>query len=88
MKEGSFGGEIVGCGQRQDNTEEMYDSMKRQGVSSDPYTWYADLRSMPSYRTTAGFGLGVERFIAWSLGLGNIRDAIPYPRLKNVLTIP
>lgn len=85
---GGFGGEIVGCGQRQDTPEEMYESLKRQNVSEKPYDWYIHLRTLPNYKTTSGFGLGIERFIAWSLGYGNIRDVILYPRLKNVLTLP
>jgi len=86
--EGSFGGEIVGSGQRQDSADEMLESMRRQNVNSKPYEWYADLRRLPSYRVTSGFGIGIERFISWALCLDSIRDAILYPRLKNILTIP
>ena len=84
----AFGGEIVGSGQRQDNVKEMYESLKRQGISSKPYEWYIKLRKHPKYQTTSGFGLGVERFITWILGKDNIRDVIIYPRLKNVRTYP
>ncbi len=84
----SFGGEIIGAGQRQDNKKEMKESLKRQGIDATPYQWYMELRSLPGYRTTSGFGLGVERFIAWALGYQNIRDVIPYPRLKNIKTLP
>ncbi len=85
----SFGGEIIGCGQRQDKSGEMYKSLKRQNnISPVPYEWYIDLRRKNNYQTTSGFGLGVERFIAWSLGKSNIRDVIPYPRLKNIKTYP
>ncbi len=86
--ENSFGGEIAGAGQRQDNTKEMYESLKRQNVSSESYEWYIDLRNNPNYKITSGFGLGVERFIAWSLGKDNIRDVILYPRIKNIRTCP
>lgn len=86
---GSFGGETVGSGQRQDNPDEMYESLKRQdNISSKPYEWYIDLRRFPNYQITSGFGLGVERFIAWALAKDNIRDVIPYPRLKNIKTLP
>lgn len=84
----SFCGEIVGSGQRQDNVEEMYESLRRQNVSSEPYEWYINLRRQKNYQTTSGFGMGIERFIAWALGLKNIRDAIIYPRLKNIKTFP
>jgi asparaginyl-tRNA synthetase len=86
--EGSFGGEILGAGQRQDTALEMYESLSEQGLSAKPYEWYINLRNDARYMTTAGFGLGIERYIAWILGLDNIQDAILYPRLKNVLTTP
>jgi len=84
----SFGGEVVGCGQRQDNVEEILESLKRQKISPVPYEWYTNLRRLSGYSTTSGFGLGIERFIAWSLCLNDIKDAIIYPRLKNVATYP
>lgn len=84
----SFGGEIVGAGQRQDNVDEMYESLRRQGVDAGPYLWYINLRRQKGYSTTSGFGLGVERFISWSLNRDDIKDSIIYPRLKNVLTHP
>jgi asparaginyl-tRNA synthetase len=86
--EGGFGGEIVGAGQRQDTAEELIESLKRQQVESGPYEWYINLRKKPQYRITSGFGLGIERFIAWSLGYSDIKDVIHYPRLKNVITLP
>lgn len=86
--EKSFGGEIVGCGQRQDNPEEMYESLSRQNINSEPYEWYINLRKLAKYQTTSGFGLGVERFITWSLCRDDIKDSILYPRLKNVKTYP
>lgn len=89
IKEGAFGGEIVGSGQRQDNQEEMLESLKRQNnIPSEPYDWYIDLRRFSNYKTTSGFGLGIERFIAWALAKDNIRDVVPYPRLKNIKTLP
>lgn len=84
----SFGGEIVGSGQRQDNPEEMYQSLKRQNISPNFYEWYIDLRRMKDYRKTSGFGIGIERFIAWALGKEDIKDVIPYPRLKNIKSLP
>lgn len=88
MKPGCFGGEVIGAGQRQDNTQEMYDSLDNQRLSPKPYEWYINLRNDPRYMTTAGFGLGVERYISWVLGLEDIKDAIVYPRLKNAMTMP
>lgn len=88
LTENSFCGEIIGSGQRQDNPDEIYESLKRQKISPKPYEWYINLRRMPKYKTTSGFGLGVERFIAWVLAKNNIKDAIVYPRLKNIETYP
>lgn len=84
----SFGGEIVGCGQRQDNVQEIIESLGRQNIEPDPYEWYIDLRRIPHYKTTAGFGLGIERFITWSLCRDDIKDTILYPRLKDIRTYP
>lgn len=83
-----FGGEIVGAGQRQDTVHELEESLVRQGLSQDPYRWYVQLRSESSYRVTSGFGLGIERFLAWALGYEKIQDVIFYPRLKNIVTMP
>lgn len=87
--EGAFGGEIVGSGQRQDKVKEIHESLKRQGnISPRPYAWYIDLRRQLNYKTTSGFGLGIERFIAWSLGKEEIKNVILYPRIKNIKTYP
>ncbi|PIP68817.1 hypothetical protein COW91_02800 [Candidatus Nomurabacteria bacterium CG22_combo_CG10-13_8_21_14_all_32_8] len=84
----AFGGEIVGCGQRQDDCQEMIDSLARQNIKSEPYEWYINLRKLPDYKTTSGFGLGIERFITWSLCRDDIKDVILYPRLKDIETYP
>ncbi len=86
--DGGFGGEIVGSGQRQDNPDEIIESLKRQRIDSRPYEWYINLRKQPNYKITSGFGLGIERFIAWALGYSDIKDVIHYPRLKNIKTLP
>ncbi len=85
---GGFGGEIIGSGQRQDSPSEIAESLKRQEIDSEPYEWYINLRNQPNYKTTSGFGLGIERFIAWALGYPDIKDVIHYPRLKNIKTLP
>ncbi len=88
ITKGAFGGEILGSGQRQNNPKEMYESFKRQNLLPRPYKWYIDLRRLPRYRITSGFGLGIERFIAWALAKNDIKNVILYPRLKNVSTFP
>lgn len=86
---GAFGGEVVGAGQRQDNTKEMYESLKQQGnISPTQYEWYIDLRNDKRYKITSGFGLGIERFLTWALCRNNIRDVSIYPRLKNIKMNP
>lgn len=84
----AFGGEIVGCGQRQNDYKELAQSLSRQKIKKEPYEWYMNLRKLPGYQITSGFGLGVERFITWSLCREDIKEAIFYPRLKNVKTYP
>lgn len=79
----SFGGEILGLGQRQNKAESILESMKRQKIkNTGQYDWYIKLRKNPKYRTTSGFGLGIERFLTWSLGLENLADVCLYPVLK------
>ena len=85
---GSFCGEIIGSGQRQDNCKEMLESLNRQAINSGPYQWYIDIRKNKKYSITSGFGLGVERFITWLLCRDDIKDVIFYPRLKNIITYP
>lgn len=84
----AFGGEVAGAGQRQDKADEILNSLKRQRVSLKDYQWYVDLRNMPNYNTTAGFGLGIERFIGWILGLKDIKYSTIYPRIKNLKITP
>jgi aspartyl/asparaginyl-tRNA synthetase len=85
---GAFGGEIIGCGERQSSSKGIRESLARQKVSGDQYEWYLALRDIPGYSTTSGFGLGVERFLAWALCKANIRDVAIYPRLKHERMCP
>jgi len=72
-------GEITTGGSRVDDKDELIARMKEMGLKEKDYEWYIDLRR---YGTVphAGFGLGVERLLAWMLDLENIIDAIPFPR--------
>jgi asparaginyl-tRNA synthetase len=89
LRNKAFGGEVLGAGQRQDSVDEMIESLKRQnGILPEPYEWYINLRRIPGYNTTAGFGLGIERFLAWILCKSNIRDVSLYPRIKGLKTYP
>ena len=72
-------GEIVGGSQRSQNINEMKKRLKEMGEKIENYQWYFDLRRYGSV-PHSGYGLGVERAIAWICGLDNIKDAIPFPR--------
>jgi asparaginyl-tRNA synthetase len=72
-------GEIVGGSQREERLDVLERRMLAHRLNPRAYEWYLDLRR---YGTVphAGFGLGFERMLLYVTGLGNIRDAIPYPR--------
>jgi len=72
-------GEIIGGSQREERLEVLRRRMAECGLDEADYTWYLDLRRYGGTRH-AGFGLGFERLIMYMTGIGNIRDAIPFPR--------
>ena len=73
-------GEIIGGSQREDDLQVLEKRMAEEGMDPTPYQWYLDLRR---YGTVphGGFGLGIERTVAWICGLRHIRETIPFPRL-------
>ncbi|MGB3346980.1 MAG: asparagine--tRNA ligase [Candidatus Humimicrobiia bacterium] len=73
-------GEIIGGGQRIDNLELLEEKIKEHNLPRDAFKWYLDLRK---YGTVphSGFGLGIERTVAWICKLKHIRETIPFPRL-------
>ena len=73
-------GEIIGGSQREERLPVLDARMKKMGLVPEHYGWYRDLRRYGSV-PHAGFGLGFERLLVYLCGLGNIRDAIPYPRV-------
>ncbi|MDG6218389.1 MAG: asparagine--tRNA ligase [Candidatus Thermoplasmatota archaeon] len=75
-------GEIIGGSQRSEDIEYMKNRLRETGENTANYEWYFDLRRYGSV-PHSGFGLGVERVIAWICGLDNIKDAIPFPRTMN-----
>ena len=72
-------GEITGGSQREDNYELLAQRITELGMKPEDYGFYMDLRKYGSCRH-AGFGLGFERCVMYLTGIGNIRDAIPFPR--------
>ncbi|MEF3308186.1 asparagine--tRNA ligase [Paenibacillus sp. GYB004] len=77
-------GEIIGGSQRIDDPMLMEQRFKEHELGEDAYRWYLDLRK---YGTVphSGFGLGLERTVAWICGLEHVRETIPFPRLLNRL---
>jgi asparaginyl-tRNA synthetase len=75
-------GEITGGGQRIDDYEELMKRIKEEKLDSKAYEWYLELRRYGSV-PHSGFGLGVERLVAWICKLEHIRDATAFPRLIN-----
>jgi asparaginyl-tRNA synthetase len=78
-------GEIIGGSQREDDLERLIARIREQGLPEEAYDWYLDLRKYGSV-PHSGFGLGLERTVAWFCGLDHLREAIPFPRLMNRIT--
>ena len=72
-------GEIVGGSERSTDLEDMKKRLNDMGEKIENYEWYFDLRRYGSV-PHSGYGVGVERVIAWICGTDNIKDAIPFPR--------
>ena len=72
-------GEIIGGSQREDDHDRLLARIREQGLDPDAYRWYLDLRKHGTF-VHSGFGLGVERTVAWICGLPHIREAIAFPR--------
>ncbi|MDR5683888.1 MAG: asparagine--tRNA ligase [Armatimonadota bacterium] len=77
-------GEIVGGGQRIHDLALLERRLEEHGLPREPYEWYLDLRRYGSV-PHSGFGLGIERTVAWICGLDHVRETIPFPRLLNRL---
>ena len=78
-------GEIIGGGQRLDDEQLLRERISAHDLPPEAFDWYVDLRR---YGTVphSGFGMGVERVVAWICGLEHVREAIPYPRMLHRLT--
>jgi asparaginyl-tRNA synthetase len=77
-------GEIIGGGQREDSLSALEDRISEHGLDRGPLEWYLDLRRYGSV-PHAGFGLGLERTVAWLAGIHHVREAIAFPRLMDRL---
>ena len=78
-------GEIIGGSQREDDHDRLLARIREQGLDPSAYGWYLDLRKYGTF-VHSGFGLGIERTVAWICGLPHIREAIAFPRQIHRLT--
>ena len=78
-------GEIVGGSMRMEDYNELLEAYKREGIGAEPYYWYTDQRR---YGTSphGGYGLGLERFLAWMCGRWTVRECSLYPRFTGRCT--
>jgi asparaginyl-tRNA synthetase len=73
-------GEIIGGGERESDYNLLLKRIEEQKLPGEAFKWYLDLRRYGSV-PHAGFGLGLERTVAWICGIEHIREAIPFPRM-------
>lgn len=73
-------GEIIGGGQRIHDLDLLRARLKEHQLPEDAFKWYMDLRQFGSV-PHAGFGMGIERAVAWICGLEHVRETIPFPRM-------
>ena len=78
-------GEIIGGSQREDDHDRLLARIREQGLREESYGWYLDLRKYGTF-VHSGFGLGVERTVAWITGTQHIRETIAFPRMIYRLT--
>jgi asparaginyl-tRNA synthetase len=77
-------GEIIGGSQREDDYDKLLRRIHEEGLPVDAYGWYLDLRKYGTF-VHSGFGLGLERTVAWICGLPHIREASAFPRMMHRL---
>ncbi len=73
-------GEIIGGGERSSSLEYMIEQLKAHNLSQETFEWYLDLRRFGSV-PHSGFGMGIERTVAWMCGIEHVRETIPFPRM-------
>lgn len=75
-------GELIGGSQREDDYDKLLERINEHKLPIDAFKWYLDLRKYGSV-PHSGFGLGLERTVAWICGVHHVRETIPFPRLLN-----
>ena len=78
-------GEIIGGSQREDDLERLRARIREEELPEEIYGWYLDLRRYGTF-PHSGYGLGIERTVAWITGRPHVREMIPFPRLINRIT--
>jgi len=78
-------GEMIGGGQREDDYETLVQKIKAHNLPMEAFEWYLELRKYGSV-PHSGFGLGIERTVAWICGIHHVRETIPFPRLMGRIT--
>jgi len=73
-------GEIIGGSQRMASYDLLLQRIHEQGLPDEAFQWYLDLRKYGSV-PHGGFGMGIERAVAWICGLEHVRETIPFPRM-------
>jgi asparaginyl-tRNA synthetase len=77
-------GEVIGGGQREDDLQTLLTAIEHHKLPMSAFEWYLDLRRYGTF-PHAGFGLGIERSVAWICGLQHVRETIPFPRMRSRL---
>jgi asparaginyl-tRNA synthetase len=77
-------GEVIGGGERESDLATLDRAIESHGLPFEAFSWYRDLRRYGTF-PHGGFGLGVERMVAWACGLEHVRETIPFPRMLNRL---
>jgi len=75
-------GEIIGGSQRIHDHDLLLRRIQENDLPIEAYQWYLDVRKYGTF-PHSGFGMGVERTVAWICGIHHLREAIPYPRTLN-----
>ena len=78
-------GEVIGGSQREDSFDKLRQRIEDENLPIDKYDWYLDLRKYGTVEHS-GFGIGIERLVAWVCGIPHVREAIPFPRLMERIT--
>jgi len=75
-------GEIIGGSQRIHDHDLLLQRIQEHGLPVDKFQWYLDVRKYGTF-PHSGFGMGIERVVAWISGVSHLRETIPYPRMLN-----